>query len=282
MPILRSGFSYGEDSLQVVQAGLDLELKCCYHEHERFNKTSKRFGLVFLDVPSTSMNINSSLSSLPHKHKPEFITSKIIDNGDGTCCIVAVLTYQKRVNATRCAYFSLNGIVPFVCRNTNKLDEWMDRTIKCLNETHPALRLSKKTLNDRTPIVSTPKVNIDKQIPESGSILICGKQGIGKTSLAKCILRNQGLVVENIQRDLVKFNPSKHSGIIFENVDFRGCDDYSVQGLIIDADRKIKYNNIEVFIPKGIRIIFTMRSGYGVFNSKAKCIKSMVTRLNIK
>jgi Cdc6-like AAA superfamily ATPase len=282
MPTLRSGFAYGEGKTSTRHV-LNNELDRCYHEHERFNTTSNRFGLLFLDVPSEFNELDKKLLNIKYKHKPSSVVISKINNLNGTYCAIVTVNYSTRVNITRCAYFSAYDLIPLVLRNPKIVDRWVEDVEKYLLQLKPELRLTSKTLNDRSIEKDCRAIRVDKPIPDSGSLVIYGNRGSGKTSLAKRILDYKGLVVENIERDLVKFNPLYHRGIIFENMDFRKYDEYPIQGMISDSDRKIKYNDTEVFIPKGTRIIFTTRYRNGnVFNSKAKCVKSMVTKLNIR
>lgn len=110
--------------------------------------------------------------------------------------------------------------------------------------------------NDMTPRENF-YLGIYKVISKTKHNILYGIPGIGKTSLAKFYLDYRCLVVEDLDEDLKKFDPSLHDGIIFENIDFRKMNTSNVLQLVCMPDVVIPCGDVDVLIPKGTRLIFT-------------------------
>ena len=98
-----------------------------------------------------------------------------------------------------------------------------------------------------------------------GHPIIIGDKGIGKTNLAKYYLNyNHILVVEDLDRDLRKFDHRIHKSILFENIDFSECDPSYVLNLMFCPNRVIQCGTIKIFIPTYIQYVFTTRDREGI------------------
>lgn len=107
----------------------------------------------------------------------------------------------------------------------------------------------------------TPRYNfhlglINIRISEKHTILY-GRKDLGKTSLAKFYLNHKCLVVEDLRTDLKKLDPSIHTGIIFENIDFRNHAAVDILTLLCTTNRSYRYDGIRVDIPNNMQLIFT-------------------------
>lgn len=96
----------------------------------------------------------------------------------------------------------------------------------------------------------------------SRTIIFSGPSGIGKTEFAKAILPN-ALMVSHMD-DLGKFQPSLHSGIIFDDVDINHFPRTS-QIHLVDQDngRSIHIRYGCAFIPANTKKIFTTNTPHG-------------------
>lgn len=90
----------------------------------------------------------------------------------------------------------------------------------------------------------------------SKTLIFCGDSGIGKTEFAMAVL--PGALMVSHMDDLKNFDPSFHSGIIFDDVDVKHFPRTAQIHLVdITQDRSIHIRYSCAFIPKHTKKIFT-------------------------
>lgn len=279
----RSVHLYQYGGFSSVRLGLDQELSSCLNESERFNKTLRRFGLIYLEVPDRITNFDEHLYALPHGQKPNNVVVNAICNKNGTYTVVAIVSYERRINVTRCAYFQVGGVVPLMSREVRKIDDWFERIGEVIEASEPSTRLTSKTIRDRDMNPRNVIITTERKVNLNKNMILCGPTQSGKTSLAKILLEYRVLIVENVDRDLPKFDPSIHDGIVFENLDFRMYPHHSIANLLSRDDRKIEVKDNSIRVPASTKLIFTTRIAHGsIFPSSMKSIKSLIWKVTVR
>ena len=130
--------------------------------------------------------------------------------------------------------------------------------------------------NDMNPRIGYNIDLITNHIDGTGNYpIIHGMLGLGKTSLAKYYTCYKCLIVEDLDRDLKKFDYRIHDSILFENIDFRGMDPLWVLNLICCPNRVIQCDDIKVLIPNRTELIFTTNIKNGmIFDHELKAVYS--------
>ena len=95
------------------------------------------------------------------------------------------------------------------------------------------------------------------------SVIIWGESGIGKTEYAKALL--PGALMVSHMDDLLEFDPDTHSGIIFDDMDFKHLPRTSQIHLVdVDNDRSIHCRYRTAFVPARTKKIFTTNESSGL------------------
>lgn len=111
--------------------------------------------------------------------------------------------------------------------------------------------------------------------------ILWGESGIGKTSLAKCLL--PGSLLVSHMDDLSYFNAEIHTGIIFDDMCFKHLPRTAQIHLCdSDDDRSIHIRYTTAFIPAGTRKIITTNELNGeVFDINDAAIRRRITIIEI-
>jgi hypothetical protein len=132
----------------------------------------------------------------------------------------------------------------------------------------PSVKVDKTSPKSRSNVELIRRQNfIDHEVirnarRDSNNYIIWGKEGIGKTELAKYILDYKCIVIERME-DLKGYSRIMHKGIIFENIDFSNIDDDIIPCLVEKQSQRIKLQDRNIELDKNVRLIFTTRIDRG-------------------
>lgn len=113
------------------------------------------------------------------------------------------------------------------------------------------------------------------------SIILWGEAGLGKTEFAKTILGEGYLMVSHMD-DLRDYDPNFHSGILFDDMDFKHTPRHSQIHLIDwDNNRSIHARYRVARIPKHTKKIFTTNETNGNIFSDMHSDRAITRRLKI-
>lgn len=136
--------------------------------------------------------------------------------------------------------------------------------------------------NDMTPRCNFYLAINDARLNGKYSIFH-GRPRVGKTSVAKFCLDYRCIIVEDLDKDLRKFDPTLHDGIIFENIDFRKIGNNRVLQLICSPSRIIHCHDVDIQLTPNTQLIFTTSIADGmIFNKELRSVYKLCQILDIE
>lgn len=164
-------------------------------------------------------------------------------------------------------------------------------TIKELWLEYPTLMITmekgiKRCFTELSPsMVTPPRYSLDSfqwtfDKDFSKSIIFWGESGIGKTCFARALLPT-ALLVSHMD-DLLQFNPDKHEGLIFDDMDFKHTPRSAQIHLTdIDEPRSIHCRYQCALIPANTKKIFTTNEDNGSIFMDDPAIKRRTKVINL-